>query len=63
MGGVITIIGNVAGFSINPARAFGPYLAGYILGGSNLWANYPIYMIGLIVGAVIGGPALRLLGI
>ncbi|MEN6592624.1 MAG: MIP/aquaporin family protein [Methanobacterium sp.] len=50
---VITTVGNITGSSINPARTFGPYLGDLILGGTNLWNYYPIYVIGPIVGAVL----------
>lgn len=50
---VITTVGNITGSAINPARAFGPYVGDLVLGGSNLWAYYPIYVIGPIVGAVL----------
>jgi len=48
----LTMISNLTGGSINPARTFGPYLALTLLGGNNLWAEFPIYVIGPIVGAV-----------
>jgi glycerol uptake facilitator protein len=51
--GVITTTGNIAGASLNPARTFGPYLGDLLLGGSNLWNFFPIYVIGPIVGAVV----------
>lgn len=50
---VITTLGNITGASINPARTFGPYLGNLILGGTNLWGDYLIYLIGPIVGAVL----------
>ncbi|HOJ95382.1 MAG TPA: MIP/aquaporin family protein [Methanospirillum sp.] len=53
VGGIITTIGNISGSSLNPARTFGPYLADLVLGGTNLWMYFPIYVIGPIVGAVI----------
>jgi len=53
VGGIITTTGNIAGSSLNPARTFGPYLADQLLGGSNLWSFFPIYVIGPIAGAVI----------
>jgi len=53
VGGVITTIGNISGSSLNPARTFGPYLADMVLGGSNLWIYFPIYVIGPIVGAIV----------
>lgn len=51
--GMITATGNIAGASLNPARTFGPYLMDSLLGGSNLWAFFPIYIIGPVAGAVI----------
>lgn len=50
---VITTLGNITGASINPARTFGPYLGDLVLGGTNLWNYYPIYVIGPIVGALL----------
>ncbi|MDD1774169.1 MAG: aquaporin family protein [Methanobacterium sp.] len=50
---VITTIGNISGASINPARTFGPYMGDLVLGGTNLWNYFPIYVIGPIVGAVL----------
>ncbi|MDD1727606.1 MAG: aquaporin family protein [Methanospirillum sp.] len=52
VGGVITTTGNIAGASLNPARTFGPYLGDLLLGGNNLFINYPIYVIGPVLGAV-----------
>ncbi|OPZ41955.1 MAG: putative aquaporin AqpM [Euryarchaeota archaeon ADurb.BinA087] len=52
VGGVITTTGNIAGASLNTARTFGPYLGDWLLGGNNLWAYFPIYVIGPILGAV-----------
>lgn len=48
----IVVIGNVTGSSLNPARTFGPYLADFLLGGANLWWQFPIYIIGPVVGAL-----------
>jgi glycerol uptake facilitator protein len=49
----VIVIGNITGSSLNPARTFGPYLAESLLSGANLWAQFPIYVIGPIVGALI----------
>ena len=49
---VIAVLGAFTGASINPARTFGPYLMDMVLGGANLWAYYPIYLIGPILGAI-----------
>jgi glycerol uptake facilitator protein len=50
--GLITMAGNITGGSLNPARTFGPYVMDGLLGGSNLWAFFPIYVIGPVIGAV-----------
>lgn len=49
--GMITMAGNISGASLNPARTFGPYLIDALLGGPVLWAYYPIYIIGPVIGA------------
>jgi len=51
-GGVITATGNIAGASLNPARTFGPYFADFVLGGTNLWGFFPVYVAGPVAGAV-----------
>ena len=50
---VIVVLGAFTGASINPARTFGPYLMDTLLGGANLWAFFPIYLIGSIVGGIL----------
>ena len=50
---VIVVLGAFTGASINPARTFGPYLMDMLLGGANLWAYYPIYLIGPIIGGIL----------
>jgi len=49
----LTLISNITGGSVNPARTFGPYLTLTLLGGANLWYYFPIYVIGPIVGALV----------
>jgi glycerol uptake facilitator protein len=49
----IMAIGNLTGGSLNPARTFGPYVASMLFSGQNLWWQYPIYIIGPILGALI----------
>jgi glycerol uptake facilitator protein len=49
---VIAVLGAFTGASINPARTFGPYLMDMVLGGQNLWAYFPIYLVGPILGAI-----------
>jgi len=49
----IIATGNVTGASLNPARTFGPYLADTIMGGANYWPQFPIYVVGPILGALV----------
>jgi len=49
----LTLISNITGGSINPARTFGPYVALTLLGGNNLWSSFPIYVIGPVIGAAL----------
>jgi glycerol uptake facilitator protein len=51
--GIITMAGNISGGSLNPARTFGPYVMDALLGGSNLWVFFPIYVIGPVIGAIV----------
>lgn len=49
----IIVGGNVTGASMNPARTFGPYLANVLVGGPNLWSQFPIYLFGPLVGGTL----------
>lgn len=49
----IIVGGNITGASMNPARTFGPYLANTLVGGPNMWAQYPIYLFGPLAGGVL----------
>jgi glycerol uptake facilitator protein len=51
-GGIITT-GNITGASFNPARTFGPYVGNTLFGGPNLWMQFPVYLLGPILGAII----------
>lgn len=51
--GGIMAIGNLTGGSLNPARTFGPYVASMLFSGQNLWWQYPIYIVGPILGGLI----------
>jgi glycerol uptake facilitator protein len=44
---IIMVVGPVTGASLNPARAFGPELAG------NVWSGWWIYWVGPIAGALL----------
>ncbi len=49
----IMATGNLTGGSLNPARTFGPYLASTLFSGQNFWWQFPIYIIGPILGALV----------
>lgn len=53
VGGGIVTTGNITGASFNPARTFGPYVGNTLFGGPDLWAQFPIYIIGPVIGAII----------
>lgn len=50
--GLITLLGNVSGAAINPARTVGPIFADWALGGPNLWSGVGVYLIAQVVGAL-----------
>ncbi|MET7466369.1 MIP/aquaporin family protein [Nonomuraea sp. NPDC005501] len=51
--GEIFVIGPLTGGSVNPARTFGPYLTTSLFGGHAPWAQFGVYVIGPIAGAVV----------
>ena len=51
--GIITTLGNITGASLNPARSFGPVVGNMIFGGADLWAVFPIYVVGPVAGAIV----------
>lgn len=53
VGGIIMMTAVPTGSSFNPARTFGPYLVGSLFGGNISWIQYPIYVIGPIIGACL----------
>jgi glycerol uptake facilitator protein len=54
LGVVILMMGPVTGASLNPARSFGPMLVKTIFGGKVDWGQIWVYLIGPIVGGVLG---------
>jgi glycerol uptake facilitator protein len=55
----IFVLGPITGGSINPARTFGPYLIDSLVGAANLWNYFIIYIIGPIVGGILGALAYK----
>lgn len=49
----ILLIGPLTGGSLNPARTFGPLLVSTVGGGDTFWSDFPVYVIGPIVGGVL----------
>jgi glycerol uptake facilitator protein len=49
----IMAIGPLTGGSLNPARTFGPMLVTAIGGGDASWGDFPVYVIGPVIGAVL----------
>ena len=52
--GVIILVGPITGAALNPARQIGPELVQAIIGASTKWEQLPAYIIGPIVGGLIG---------
>ena len=52
--GIIMTLGPVTNASLNPARSFGPVLVRTLFGGPSAWAQYWVYLVGPIGGAIVG---------
>ncbi|MEU8246454.1 MIP/aquaporin family protein [Nonomuraea sp. NPDC048916] len=50
----IFLIGPFTNGSVNPARTFGPYLTNSLFGGNTPWAEFGVYILGPVIGAVLG---------
>jgi len=57
----ILLIGPVTGGSLNPARTLGPLLVTALWGGATDWEDFPVYVIGPVVGAVLAAFAYDLI--
>ena len=51
---VIMAVGVVTGGSLNPARSFGPEVVKMLYGGKVDWGQYWAYVVGPVVGAIVG---------
>jgi glycerol uptake facilitator protein len=49
----IFVLGPLTGGSINPARTFGPYVANSLIGGGTPWRQFPLYLLGPLLGGVL----------
>ncbi len=50
----ILVIGPITGGSVNPARTFGPYVTQTLIGGDTPWSEFWLYVVGPLLGAVLG---------
>jgi glycerol uptake facilitator protein len=53
----ILAIGPLTGGSVNPARTFGPYLLTTLLDADTPWAQFPVYLVGPVLGSILGAGA------
>jgi glycerol uptake facilitator protein len=53
VGGIIMMTAGATGASFNPARTFGPYVVDSLLGGNINWIQFPVYVMGPLIGAII----------
>ncbi|BCJ86032.1 MIP/aquaporin family protein [Effusibacillus dendaii] len=52
VGGIIMMTAGPTGSSFNPARTFGPYVVNSLFGGSIHWQEFPVYVVGPLMGAI-----------
>ena len=50
---LVLVIAPLTGGAVNPARAFGPLVAASLGGGEAMWAQFPAYVIGSLLGALL----------
>jgi glycerol uptake facilitator protein len=53
VGSAILVIGPLTGGSLNPARTFGPLFTTTLWGGDTNWGDFPIYIIGPLIGGAV----------
>lgn len=53
VGGIIMMTAGPTGSSFNPARTFGPYVVDSLFGGHISWLEFPVYVIGPLIGATL----------
>ncbi len=51
--GAIFVMLPLTGGSLNPARTFGPLFTNTIFGGETNWEDFPLYIIGPVIGAAL----------
>jgi glycerol uptake facilitator protein len=58
---VVVVIGPLTGAALNPARAFGPYVAPSLVGGDVPWSQWPAYIVAPVLGALVAAISYDLL--
>lgn len=61
VGGIIMLTAGPTGSSFNPARTFGPYVVNSLLGGNINWIEFPVYVIGPLIGAIVAAFTYRII--
>ena len=51
--GLVLVLGPLTGAAVNPARAFGPNATASLFGGEVDWTQYPAYVVGSLLGALV----------
>jgi glycerol uptake facilitator protein len=57
----IVVLAPQTGAAINPARAFGPWAASALVGGTAPWSQFPAYVIGSLLGGLVAAVGYDLL--
>ncbi len=60
--GIIILVGPITGAALNPARQIGPELIQSLIGATAKWEQIPVYIIGPIVGGLLGAFAYEFIG-
>jgi glycerol uptake facilitator protein len=58
---LVLVFGPLTGAAVNPARAFGPFVASALVGGDVPWSQLPAYVIGSVLGALLAAVSYDLL--
>jgi glycerol uptake facilitator protein len=58
---LVLVFGPLTGAAVNPARAFGPYAASTLVGGEVPWSQFPAYVVGSVLGALLAAISYDLL--
>ena len=60
--GIIILVGPITGAALNPARQLGPNIVEQLIGKATNWEQLPVYIIGPIVGGLVGAFLYQFIG-